>query len=195
MNFNKFDQLGEKLYFTLDDVCAIFGVARASARVACSRYVRNGLFIRVKNDFYVLKRNLKNISREDLLRLANFAQTPSYVSFLTALAYHDITTQMVRGVVDSACVKRSVEYDINGNQFNFYRLKQGLYSGFEKINNIFIAMPEKALLDSFYFISMGKYSLDMDALDMSKINNRKLKNMLKIFPQKTKELVKKICKI
>jgi len=195
MNFDRIEQLGERLYFTLDDAAAVLGVGRASARVACSRYVRQGLFVRVKNDFYLLKRNLKNLKQNEFLRLANFVQTPSYVSFLTALSYREVSTQVVRGVCESACIKRSQKVDIDGKLLNFYRLKKELYFGFEKANGIFIATTEKALADSFYLMSLGKYSLDLNALDIARIDMVKLHKIIKVFPAKTKVLVKALCKI
>jgi len=47
--------LESRLYFTSQDVADILGIKPFSANVICSRYVKKGLLIRLKKDFYVMK--------------------------------------------------------------------------------------------------------------------------------------------
>ena len=54
-----------------------------------------------------------------------------------------------------------------------------------------IASPEKALLDAFYLISYGRYSLDISALDATKLDRKKIERLSRTFPLKTKNLLKK----
>jgi len=49
--------LNDRLFFTVEDVAELKGIAITSDYVLCSRYVRRGIFIRVKKNFYVLERN------------------------------------------------------------------------------------------------------------------------------------------
>jgi predicted transcriptional regulator of viral defense system len=47
--------LESKPYFTSQDVAEIVGIKHASAAVLSTRYVKKGLFIRLKKDLYVIK--------------------------------------------------------------------------------------------------------------------------------------------
>ena len=54
-----------------------------------------------------------------------------------------------------------------------------------------MATPEKALLDSFYLMSYGRYSLDVSALDAEKLDLNEIKSLASEFPLKTQILLKK----
>jgi hypothetical protein len=69
------------------------------------------------------------------------------------------------------------------------------YGDFVKTDGLFIATKEKAFLDAAYLYSFGKYSFDMDSLDLGKLDLKKLKGLLGVYPQKTKETVKRLCGI
>ncbi|PIU39720.1 MAG: hypothetical protein COT00_05505 [Candidatus Omnitrophica bacterium CG07_land_8_20_14_0_80_50_8] len=194
MDYEAIKKLGNKLYFTVQDMALVMGITTASAHVACSRYVKKGLFLRIKNNFYVLDQNWERFSELERLQIANYLQVPSYVSFMTALVYYEVTTQVARGFVECACLKRSVSFDAKESKFNYIKIKRDYYSGFLKKNGIFIASPEKAFIDSVYLTSFGKYALDTDALDMRKLNINVVKKIARVFPKKTRELADKLCR-
>jgi hypothetical protein len=114
---------------------------------------------------------------------------------LTALQEYEITTQVQRDFYESAAVRRSARFAASGTQFNYYKLKKALYFGFVKKNNCFIALPEKAFLDALYLEAMGKYKLDLNALDVGKFNKVRLKSFLRAFPLRVRTMVKGICRI
>ena len=182
-------------YFTIDDLVRIFGMRQASAHVLCSRYVKNGIFIRLKNDFYILDEMWGHLTREDRFRIANYLQVPSYISFMTALSHYEITTQVQRDFFESASLKRSAAFEARGTDFKYYKLKKDYYFGFVKVKDFFIATPEKALIDSLYLYSFGKYRLDLASIDMRRFDKTVLAAALKVFPEKTREAVKKLCRI
>ncbi|MFH1777535.1 MAG: type IV toxin-antitoxin system AbiEi family antitoxin domain-containing protein [Candidatus Omnitrophota bacterium] len=117
-------KLKQKPYFTVEDLAEVWKIKPASAKVVCSRYVKKGIFIRLKKNFYILEENWEHFSRDHFLRTANFLQVPSYVSFMTALSLHEVTTQVQRDFYESASVRRSVQFTSRGVVFNFYKLKQ-----------------------------------------------------------------------
>jgi predicted transcriptional regulator of viral defense system len=164
-------------------------------RVLCTRYIRNGFFIRLKKNFYVLTERWENFSKEDFLKISNFLQVPSYISFLTALSLYEVTTQVQRDYFESVSLKRSVRFNIEGVTFSFYKLKKKYYFDFIKKDDIFIATKEKAFIDSVYLYSFGKYKIDFSSLDLDKLDKNKIKKILKLYPQKTKNIVRKICGI
>jgi hypothetical protein len=129
--------------------------------------------------------------REEKFVLANMGQVPSYISLMTALDFYEITTQVQRDFFESVAVKRSKEIQLEGSTFRYVKVAPGLYHDFKKENNFFIASPEKALLDAVYLISYGRYSLDISALDVAKLDRKKIKRLSRTFPLKTKNLLEK----
>ncbi|MFN3479896.1 MAG: hypothetical protein ACK415_05875, partial [Thermodesulfovibrionales bacterium] len=137
----------------------------------------------------------RQLSYEDCYRIANILQVPSYISFMTALLFYEVTTQVQRGFFESACLKKTARYDIKDIIFNFYKLQKGLYFDFVKEGDFFIATKEKAFLDAVYLTSLGRYSFDLASLDLSKLDMKRIRKLLERFPDRTKREVKKICKI
>jgi Predicted transcriptional regulator len=187
--------LSRKDYFTVEDVSQSFGLKPASARVFCSRYVRQGLLVRLKNNFYTTTWKWENLSRPDLFKIANVLQVPSYISLMTALAYYEVTTQVQNNYFESVCLKRSVTYNVKETVFNYIKLQSRFYGDFVKLDSIFVATREKAFLDAAYLYSFGKYKFDFDSLDLKKLDLKKLASRLKEYPQKTKDTVKRLCGI
>jgi len=195
MNYAQIQKLRRTLSFTVEDVSAAFDIKQASARVMCNRYARRGIFIRLKKNLYVLDQRWQSMERNDYLKLSNILQVPSYVSFVSALSYYEITTQVQRDYFESASLKRSAEYSVGEIMFKYYKLKKEYYFDFVKENDLFIARKEKAFVDAVYLCSLGKYKLDLSSLDLTKLDRNKLKKVMRIYPVKTIRLIKKICKI
>ena len=180
-----------KLYFGYEDIARVRGISLASAKVTASRYVRQGLLMRLKKNLYVLREVWNAASKEDKFRLANLGQSPSYISLMSALEYYEITTQVQRDFFESIAVKRTKEIQVNGSVFRYSKINEALYFGFKKEKGFFIATPEKALLDSFYLMSYGRYSLDISALDMDKLDRQIIRRLGSKFPLKTRNMLKK----
>lgn len=172
----------EKPYFMIDDVAQALGISTASAAVLCSRYVKQGLLVRLKKGVYARKESLPNLRPSDLFSIANFLQVPSYVSLTTALSYYGVTTQLQRNFIESISIKRTLAFDRGALHFRYTRIKEELYSGFVKDQGSFVALPEKALLDACYLASLGRYSLDTSALDLEKLDRKRLIEMARPFP-------------
>ncbi len=181
----------KKLYFGYEEIARVFGISPASARVTASRYVRQGLLLRMKKNVYVRREVWNAAGSEDKFLLANLGQVPSYISLTTALEYYEITTQVQRDFYESVAIKRTKEINLNGCVFRYTKVAGGLYSGFKKERGFFIATPEKALLDAFYLMSYGRYSLDISSLDATKLDRNEIKRLSMGFPLKTRNMLKK----
>jgi len=151
--------------------------------------------VRLKRDFYLLKQNLNMYNKEQLFKIANFLQVPSYISFMTALEYYGITTQVQRNFFESAALRRSISFESAGLSFNYYKIKRVLYFDFIRINDFFISTKEKAFVDAVYLWSFGKYTIDFDSLDFDKLDKDRLKSVIQPYPEKTKRMVRKLCSI
>jgi len=185
MKYNDIKKIN-KLYFTYQDVAKILSISEGSARVLCTRYVKQKYLIRLKRNFYILKERWDNITPNQKLGLANILQVPSYISLMTALSFYEYTTQVQQKFIESISLYRTFTKDIEGFVFNYSKIKNDFYFGFSKKNNIFIASPEKSLIDSLYLSYLGKYNLDLSSLNLGKIDRKSCENILKRYPSKFK---------
>ena len=80
---------------------------------------------------------------------------------------------------------------MNGSVFRYAKIADELYFGFKKERGFFIATPEKALVDAFYLMSYGRYSLDVPALESSKLDRGEIKRLSKAFPFRTRKMLKR----
>ena len=187
--------LKEHLYFSVDEIAFYTGIKKESARVLCSRYVKNGLIIRLKKNLYILKEKWEILTMEDYFKIANILQVPSYISLMTALFYYEITTQIQRNFFESVCLKKSKSFSIEGSEFYYYKISRRFYSGFERTDKLFIAKKEKAFVDVLYLYSLGKYKFDISSIDFKKLDKKRVEKYIEIYPEKTKRTFKKIWRI
>jgi predicted transcriptional regulator of viral defense system len=179
----------KKLYFGYEEISRTLGITPQSARVSATRYVDQGVLVKIKRNIYIRKEKWKVLEREEKFILANLGQVPSYISFMTALDYYEITTQIQRNFIESAAVKRTKETEVENTIFTYSKIKTNLYFGFKKEKDFFIATPEKAFLDAFYLKSLGRYNFDIDSLDLSKLKRNEIRKLGKKFPAKTQKLL------
>ncbi|MDD5439031.1 MAG: type IV toxin-antitoxin system AbiEi family antitoxin domain-containing protein [Candidatus Omnitrophica bacterium] len=175
-------------HFTAHDVARAFGISPASAQVACSRYIEQGVLIRPKRGLYVLRHRWETLPEESVCEIANILETPSYISLTTALTLYNVTTQVQRNFYESISIKRTKDITIEGRVFQFRKIRKDLYGGFVKKERYFIATPEKALVDALYLTTLGRYRLDVAALDVAKFDAQKLNAWFKEYPLRVKRL-------
>ena len=185
MKYNDIKKIN-KLYFTYQDVAKILSISEDSARVLCTRYVKQKYLIRLKRNFYILKERWDSITPNQRFKLANVLQVPSYISLMTALSFYEYTTQVQQKFIESISLYRTFTKDIEGVVFNYSKIKNDFYFGFSKKDDIFIASPEKAFIDSLYLSYLGKYNLDVSSLYLEKINKEVCENILKRYSPKFK---------
>jgi predicted transcriptional regulator of viral defense system len=193
MNFPDLRELGQRLYFTTEDIASLLQIKSESAQVLCSRYTKRGIFIRLKKNFYAVENNWNRYEHEDFFQLANFLQVPSYISCVSALAYYGVTTQVPRRWFESISLKRSIQFTVHGTAFHYFKIKSPYYFGFMKTASMFIAEKEKAFLDACHMSAFGKYAADWSAMNMDRLDKAALKEMMKVYPDRTKRFVHEIC--
>jgi len=190
MNYRKIKLLN-KLYFNYRDISRVFGISAASGRVAATRLVKSGDLTRVKRDFYILSQKWNSSSLEERFILANLLQVPSYISFMTALSYYEITTQIQRDFIESAAYFRTKRVEVKESSFNYSKINKKLYFGFVKVKGFFIASPEKAFLDAVYLKSLKKYNFDLSSIDPDKLDKERIKLISGKYPLLTRKLLLK----
>ncbi len=121
--------------------------------------------------------------------MANLGQIPSYLSLMTALDYYGVTTQMQRDFFESVAIQRAKTFQVGETVFRYSKISKKLYFGFSKKDTFFIASPEKALLDAFYLMSFGRYSLDISSIDPAKLNKTEIQKISRQYPPRTQNLL------
>ena len=190
MNYTKLKSI-KKIHFGYEEISRVLGITPESARVTVNRYVGQGILLRIKRNLYILRDKWDTMTQEEKFAIANMAQVPSYISLMTALGYYEITTQVQRGFIESVAVKRTKKISVLDTTLNFTKIGQGLYFGFIKEKNFFIATPEKAFLDAVYLMSLARYNFDWTSIDRDKLDMAKIKTIAGKFPQKAREVLKK----
>jgi len=184
----------KKLILSIEDIAEILSIGKESAKVTANRYVKQKLLIRIKKNLYITPVKFDNLKENEFFQLANYMQVPSYISFASALSYYNIYTQQLRGVIESAALKRSKTFNVDKIEFRFILVKTIFYTGFVTENNFFIAAPEKALADAVYLSSLGKYNLDFNAIDFGKISKSEVNEFIKLTNSRTKTFWDNLCK-
>ena len=190
-DINKID----KLYFGYEDIARALGISLDSARVSASRYAKQGILIRTKRNTYMLGETWNRLDRVKQFQIANLLQVPSYISLMSAMGYHEVTTQIQQDYTESIALKRTKTIEIEDRVFNYTRIQPKLYTGFVKNDEFFIATPEKALFDAVYLVSLGRYSFDVASIDFAKFDAAELNRILDMNPDRTRLMFKRLPQI
>ncbi len=141
------------------------------AKNLITKLVKDGWLIRIKRGLYAIS----ELSGRGFLSLspylvANLLVKDSYVSFESALQYHNMFDQLMNKTV-SVSLKMYRTVKLNNMEYGFVKTKDSLYFGYEKMpvdNKIArIATAEKALID---MVNFRKSKLTIDVV-IEKITN------------------------
>lgn len=193
MNINKLN-MNKEVILSIDNIAEILSISKESASVTANRYVKQKLLLRIKKNLYITPVKFDNLIENEFFQLANYLQVPSYISLTSALSYYNISTQQLRGVIESVALKRTKSIKVKDIEFNYKLVKKNFYTGFIQEDNFFIALPEKALADAVYLSSMARYNADFDAMDFNKINKSKVNGYIEKTNKKTKTFWNNLCK-
>jgi len=167
-----------KYVFSPLDLQRHFDVAYGTARKFILRNVKRGIYIKIKRGLYFDK-NFKPSEME----IANKLYYPSYVSFEYALSYYGIIPETVYSITSST-PKTTRNFIVAGVNYGFFHIKKEVFTGYVKKNIsgqlVYLAEPEKALADYFYFVDLKKKSL-YDRINVKDINYKKLMALIKLF--------------
>lgn len=187
------ERLNEKKLslFTLTEFKRLFDISEVAAKKFTERYVKKGLFLRLKRGLFVFKTKAPSP-----YLMANRLYEPSYISFDTALSFHGIIPETIY-TITSATTKATREFQAAGIRFTFRKIKKEVYTGYRPLKylgeTILVAEPEKALADYLYFIELKKRRLEYDRLDLRKIKKTRLISYAKMLKRpKMLNLIEKI---
>lgn len=187
-NLNAIQKLQEynKDFYTIKDLQNIFNVPVTSLRVQLSRWCKQGVFIRLTKGIYSPYN-----TKIEVNKVANQIYYPSYLSFESALSYYGILSQ-IPYTLTFATQKKSKKLVLKDTQIEYTQLANRLFFGYILEDGIYIATPEKALMDTIYLVSKGKRTLTVDELYLKNIDKEKFKEISSKFPKNTKNMVTRV---
>jgi hypothetical protein len=163
-----------KTILTINDVVLMWNDSNSSAvKSRLSYYVKNGDLFRVRRGIYSKNKQYSK------LELATRIFIPSYVSFETVLAKEGIIFQYQTKIQLASYLGREIEVD--EQIYSYRKLKNTILSnsiGVENINEISMAIKERAFLDILYINS--DYNFD----NLRSINWDKVFEILPIYDNK-----------
>jgi len=190
MNYRKLNAI-DQLYFGYQELARVLEISIDAARVTAFRYTRQGFLVRLKRNVYVRRDRWDHLSMPELFTLANVAQSPSYVSLLSALSFYEVSTQIQRGYVESIAVQRTTTIDVADIGFSYFKVKPAVYSHFSRRDDFFIASPEKAYVDAVYLAWCGNYAIDYSSLDLNKLARSQIEEIISHYPEKFRRYLEK----
>ncbi|MFH1440560.1 MAG: hypothetical protein ABIH18_00735 [Candidatus Omnitrophota bacterium] len=186
MNFNDLYKTLEnnKYYlFTFQDVLLFYpDEKRDSLKRVLYRWKNRGWVCSLKKGLYELSYPKEYIIPD--MYVANKLYSPSYVSLETALSNYSIIPEVAMAVT-SITTKPTRRFKNKHGLFLYRTVKADVFTGYyvdkQAGFDIFIAEPEKALVDYIYFKSYHnkKFSLKEERLDKDIIFKLKIKKMNK----------------
>jgi predicted transcriptional regulator of viral defense system len=176
-------QLRQRPVFTENDIAKILNKGAAYVRILLHRLHVQGYIHRLERGKYTLY--------EDPLIYASHLITPSYFSLWTGLRYHNLTTQQPQNIfVLCSRPKKSIKVGrtkvIFTQSKHLFGYKKERYADFD----IFVAEPEKAIIDSLLFRIPLEYVIEALEAPGEKINYPQLAK----YAQRTgnKSLIKRL---
>ena len=147
--------------------------------IYAKRMVVKGLILKLAKGYYVLNKEYS------VYELANLIISPSYVSFNSALLFNGVCFQ-VSNTVHSVSLL-NYQKEVGDRVYKYQSMKKDLFfnaEGIDSKNNVSIASPERALLDSFYFGVVANVD------DWDKINKTYLKKLAENYPLTVQKKIK-----
>lgn len=158
-----------------------------------SGWVKKGYLIQLKKGIYILNDTFRKVKPSERF-IANYLISPSYLSLEYALGYYDLIPEMVT-VYSSLTTKKTQTFTNILGKFDYCSVKESLFFGFTKTpadnQEFFIALPEKAILDFFYFRKdvtgeFGEFeAFRFQNLEIIKLN--RLHEFLQAYPNRVKK--------
>jgi predicted transcriptional regulator of viral defense system len=176
----------DKPFFSVADLEKLIGLSRKSLLVTIRRMVDAGILRKVRRNTYTLAG-----VAFDPERIAGQLYYPAYLSFESALARHGILSQIPH-TLTFATTRPSNRTRIGSIDVEFTHLKPMLYFGYTATNGLDVAEPEKALLDELYLISRGLRHINLDELDLHRLNRNTLKRYARAYPSLVGKLLSQI---
>jgi len=130
------------------DVSACLNIPLAQASKILERLTEAGHFLRLMRGKWAVTKNIDPLVLPEFLTLP----FPSYISLQTALFYHGMISQIPHTIY-AVSLARTRLYKTALGEISIHHIQPDFFFGYDMINQIKIASPEKALIDVLYLTS------------------------------------------
>lgn len=166
------------------ELASLWGGSAASSYARNKRAVQNGDLIRIKRGLYIINKELVR-KLPNSFELAQWIYAPSYISFESALSYHNLIPEAVY-TITSATIKRSKIFITPSRHFSYLNLPTpNFFFGVAYISeenvHYLMATPWKALFDFIYYYAKDYHTLSdveddlrLDKEELPPINREEL---------------------
>ena len=175
-----------KSYFTIFDLGKILDVKKDSLYVTLNRLVKSGVLIRLKRGIYQ-----PEFKEPELEKTAGELYYPSYLSFESALSRFGVLN-LIPYSLSFATTRKTKSMSLLERQVVYRHLKQKLFFGFTHEEGLYIAEPEKALLDLVYLRSLGKAEIPSEEMDLRSLSEKTLREYAGQFPSRVMEVLEQL---
>jgi predicted transcriptional regulator of viral defense system len=176
----------DKRYLTGREVSRLLNISPVSRKVSLSRLANRNILRRLRRDLYEVV-----LKPTEIIEAANSVYQPSYLSFSFCLGKLGILNQ-IPYEIEFATTKKTKKIEIRTRSVVFRKLKPELFFGYTLKDNVFIAKPEKALLDTLYMQAKGLESINENELNMGNIDKKEFLSMAKKYPVKVQKEAAKL---
>lgn len=142
LEFYKVISKSELTIFTSKDIARLINKTSEYTKVFLSRVKKNNLLQYIERGKYCKVETSEYEVASNIL-------VPSYISFLSALSIQGLTDQ-IPVEISLVALRQKASFTFNNYRIHFSTFPIKLFFGYSKQDNIFIADPEKAILDSLY---------------------------------------------
>jgi len=161
------------------------GVSASTVYKQITRWVSSGKLIQLRRGIYVIAKPYREKQPHPFL-IANKLKKASYISLQSALEYYGIIPEYVP-VITSITTGRTEKITSKLGRFQFRNLKKELFWGYQELEisrdtRVFIALPEKSLLDLVYLTPQAdnmEYLEELRLQNTDKINKDTLMDYAK----------------
>ncbi|MBU3901845.1 MAG: hypothetical protein KKE04_00560 [Candidatus Thermoplasmatota archaeon] len=180
----------EKHLFSTGDLLQLTEQRKDVLLVELTRLVKSGTIERTARGWY--SNPFYPPTPEEI---AMVLRHPSYISMEYALSFHSVLSQSTY-TITLITTRQPYIYRRGKSVFEYHQITRGLFWGFEKMDDFYMAKPEKALLDLIYirlvrnreFSPHGLMSL-IDDMYLENMNKDRLEKYANIFGGKTLKIV------
>lgn len=156
---NLIELFAERPFFEVGELILLFEEQPNQTRARLSRWVNTNKLIQLRRGKYLIPETYQKKKSSDGF-IANYLYRPSYVSLHTALDFYGLIPESVK-VIESVTTRQTASWQTQLGIFKYFSIHRNRFWGYREYfksgvrlntqQQFFIATPEKALLDLFYF--------------------------------------------
>lgn len=194
MKFKKFIKLYKNQPMIDSKTFPLYTEKPQNLRRQVNGWLKKGYLIKLKKGLYIFSDEWSGKNTSPLF-VANYLVSPSYISLQYVMGVYGLIPEKVT-VYTSVTTKKTNAFENIFGRFEYSSIKKDLFFGFDKKTeenqDYFIASPEKALLDFFYFNSgyQGKFGefKSLRLQNLEKLNKERIIEYSDKFTKRVKQI-------